>query len=288
MVTGLPEDLLGIVSHVVGEIAAVTDRSWARPESAVWQITGRSGDSWFVKRHHSRRFHHREVTAYRRWTGALGSSRVPALAAANDSALAIIISGLPGQPAQGLAFSLDEEREVHYQAGGLLRRFHQAAQPADDPGSIERAVARVEEHLHRAQGLLSTSQIQLVRRAADRLQHAARGVPAVPTHGDVQPRNWIWDQAGRQLAFIDFERAELAPAVRDLVRLEYGPWDRRPDLREAFLDGYGRTLGDNDRELLECLAALDALSGIQWGPANNDPDVTSRGWRTLERLSLHT
>jgi hypothetical protein len=41
---------------------------------------------------------------------------------------------------------------------------------------------------------------------------------------------------------IDFERAELATAVRDLVRLEYGPWDQRPDLRDSFVGGYGRNL----------------------------------------------
>ena len=34
-----------------------------------------------------------------------------------------------------------------------------------------------------------------------------------------------------------FERAEVAPAVRDLVRLEFGPWDGRTDLRASFLAG---------------------------------------------------
>jgi Ser/Thr protein kinase RdoA (MazF antagonist) len=134
--------------------------------------------------------------------------------------------------------------------------------------------------------MISSPQIQLVHRAADHLHRHARGLPAVPTHGDAQPRNWIWDPATRQLAFIDFERAEPAPAVRDLVRLEYGPWDRRPDLREAFMSGYGRVLHEAEEEALKCFAALDALSGIQWGTANNDPEVTTRAWRTFERLSL--
>jgi hypothetical protein len=73
--------------------------------------------------------------------------------------------------------------------------------------------------------------------------------------------------------------------MRDLVRLEYGPWDRRPDLRRAFLSGYGRELSAGELETLGCLAALDALSGFQWGIASNDEEVTRRGWRALERLS---
>ena len=285
-VTGLPPDLARIASQAIGKITAVTDRSWARPDSAVWQVTSGSGSSWFVKRHQSPLFHHREVTAYRHWTGALGPSRAPALAAADEQALAIIITSMPGQPVNGMALSAADEREAHHQAGVLLRRFHQAAPPAGNPASTDRATARVEEHLRRAGEMLSSPQIHLVRRAADHLQRGARSLPAVPTHGDAQPRNWIWDHATRQLAFIDYERAEPAPAVRDLVRLEYGPWDHRPDLREAFLDGYGRVLCDTETEALRCLAALDALSGIQWGTANNDPEVTNRAWRTFERLSL--
>ena len=84
---------------------------------------------------------------------------------------------------------------------------------------------------------------------------------------------------------IDFERAEPGPAVRDLVRLEYGPWDQRPDLRASFLGGYGRALTPAEEEALPRLAALDALSGLQWGTLNGDREVTSRARRTFARLA---
>jgi Ser/Thr protein kinase RdoA (MazF antagonist) len=84
---------------------------------------------------------------------------------------------------------------------------------------------------------------------------------------------------------IDFERAEPGPAIGDLVRLETGPWDQRPDLREAFLGGYGRTLTCAEERALPRLAALDALSGLVWGTANGDHDVISRARRTFERLA---
>jgi hypothetical protein len=39
-----------------------------------------------------------------------------------------------------------------------------------------------------------------------------------------------------------------------------------------------------ERQALRCLAALDALSGLQWGTANADGEVTGRARRTLEIL----
>ena len=86
------------------------------------------------------------------------------------------------------------------------------------------------------------------------------------------------------MALIDFERAEPGLAVRDFVRLEYGAWDGRPLLRDAFLDGYGRALTADEESALRDLAALDAVSAIQWGSANNDTDIMTRGYRTLARL----
>jgi Ser/Thr protein kinase RdoA (MazF antagonist) len=151
--------------------------------------------------------------------------------------------------------------------------------------SADRAVARVEEHLKRSSGLLEPAQVRLIRYHAAQLEQIASLIPAVPTHGDAQARNFLWNAPNQQLALIDFERAEVAPAVRDLVRLEFGPLDGRPDLRASFLAGYGRTLTDSEETALRGFAAADALSGLQWGTANNDKEVTARGYRTLDRLS---
>jgi thiamine kinase-like enzyme len=224
------------------------------------------------------------VSAYRHWTAALGPDRAPNLAAADSQMLAIVVSGLPGQIALDLCLAADEEREMHRQAGELLRRLHNAASPVLPGTGLGRAVQRVDEHLSRARALLTSSEIVLVRRSAAELSSFTRELPAVPTHGDAQLRNWLWNRAARQLAMIDFERAETGPAVRDLVRLEYGAWDQRPDLRAAFLDGYGRTLTHAEEQALPRLAALDALSGLQWGTANGDREVTGRARRTFARL----
>lgn len=125
---------------MTGEIAEVADRSWQRAGSAVWEIADAAGGCWFVKRHSSGRFHQREVAACRHWTAALGPGRAPDLAAADSQMLAIVISGLPGQIAVNLRLAGDDEREMHRQAGELLRR--RAACPRAGTASCPRAWRR--------------------------------------------------------------------------------------------------------------------------------------------------
>jgi len=206
------------------------------------------------------------------------------LAAADRQILAVIVSGLPGQVVRDIRLAAGDEREVHRQGGLLLRRFHHAAPPVRGGFDADAVIGRVDEHSCHTAGLLAPREAALIRSCAVGLAPFVPELSAVPAHGDMQPRNWLWDPAARRLALIDFERAEPAPAVCDLVRLEYGPWDQRPDLREAFMGGYGRTLTSTETRAMLCFAALDALSGLLWGTSNHDHEVTSRARTTLDRL----
>lgn len=282
--TRLPEQLTALARRAAGPITTVIDRSWPRDSSAVWEVTGASNRRWFVKQHSSLRFHDREVAALRNWAPALGPGSAPVLAGADRDLRAMVVTALPGQVVAGMQLTGAEEREIYRQAGVLLRRLHEATRPKTGDNGVDRVTARVEEHLRQAAGLLTSREIALVRFAAAELTDLPP-LPAVPAHGDVQPRNFLWDRNAQQLALIDFERAEPAPAIRDLVRLEFGPWDRRPDLRDAFARGYGRELSKTEQQALRCLAALDALSGLLWSAANDDGEVTGRARRTLDRLS---
>ena len=167
----------------------------------------------------------------------------------------------------------------------LLRRLHDASPGTGLIRDATDTAARAGDQLRRSGALICAAQAQLIRAHAARLGQIAPLLPAAPTHGDAQPRNFLWDPSARRLALIDFERAETGPAVGDLVRLEYGPWDGRPGLRASFLAGYGRSLTAAEEAALPGLAALDALSGLLWGTAASDQDVVARARRTLARLS---
>ena len=280
---GLPGPFAALARQVAGEITEVTDCSWPRDSSAVWRIASVSGGCWYLKRHSSDRFHTREVAALQDWAQVLGPERAPELAAADPELLIMVITAVPGQPVLELQLSAREEREVHRQAGLLLGRLHESTQAPGARADVSRLTSRVDAHLDQAGGLLTPAHRTLARDCASRLAWLSPHIPAVASHGDFQPRNWLWDPAGSQLGVIDWERAEPAAAIRDLVRLEYGPWDHRPDLCEHFFAGYGRTLTPQEREMLACYAVLDALSGLRWGMANGDDEVLKRAWRTFER-----
>lgn len=279
----LPAPLADMARRAVGTITSVTDRSWPRDTSAVWEIAA-SSRRYFIKRHPSARFHDREVTAYRQVVPSLGQDRAPELITADHRVMAILITGLPGQVLRDLSLPPTTETVVYRQAGKVLRRIHDVPVAVDGVQGIERAAGKCEEYLRRADGLLTSRQVALVRACAADLSVLGPRVSVTATHGDFQPRNFLWHQQAGRLAVIDFERAEPGPAVRDLVRLEYGNWDGRPDLREAFLDGYGRNLTGEEAEALRCLAALDALSGLQWGTAHGDDEVVHRARTTFARL----
>ena len=100
----------------------------------------------------------------------------------------------------------------------------------------------------------------------------------------MQPKNFLWDPRSPPVALIDFELAEPGLAVRDLVRLQYGVWNRRPILREAFLNGYGSALIADEQSALRDLAHPTRPSAIWWASANNDADMMTRGYRTLAQL----
>ena len=64
-------------------------------------------------------------------------------------------------------------------------------------------------------------------------------VEVVLCHGDYQPKNLIFDEAGQLQALIDWELAAFAPRLADLAHLlRYAPSDA---LEDSLTQGYGAT-----------------------------------------------
>ncbi|MFF9854128.1 phosphotransferase [Streptomyces litmocidini] len=266
--------------RAVGRITAWTDVSWARTASRVWRAQNASGGVWFVKIHQNARFHGREVAALREWVPGLGSAG-PRLVAADATLRAIVLTAVEGRPLHGMVLPSDEERQVFRAIGELAARIHASPLPAAAPGTAPVVPhAKVERHLEGARPHLRPGDEEYVRSVVD---SAVRLPPvdAVVTHGDLQLRNLLRADDGTLRVF-DFERSETQSAVRDLVRL-LDHFEGRKDLYEAFFDGYGRPLTEDERARLLVETALDAVSGIAFGSKTGDPELVERGRRTLLR-----
>ncbi|WP_433177330.1 phosphotransferase [Actinoallomurus sp. CA-150999] len=264
--------------RAVGRIADWSDVSWAREGSHVWRAQGVAGGVWFVKIHQNDRFHDREVGAYRSWVPTLGAA-APRLVAADPALRAIVITAVPGRSLHGVVHAPDEQRRIFHGIGALAAAIHRSAPARPTPGKPV-LLGKLERHLDGARAHLALGDEEFIRATAKRLTHLP-DLDLMPTHGDFQLRNLLWD--GGTLYVIDFERSEEGPAVRDFVRLS-DAWAGRPDLYDATMAGYGRPLTSAEKERLVVDSVLDAVSGIQYGTAHGDLELVERGRRILARL----
>ncbi|MFF2144635.1 phosphotransferase [Kitasatospora sp. NPDC058190] len=266
--------------QAVGRVSAWTDASWARAGSRVWHARDAEDGEWFVKVHQGDRFHGREVTAYRTWVPALGPA-APRLVATDPTLRVVVITAVPGRSLHGAVHPPEEQRRIFHRIGALAAAIHHSA-PARPGDGAPTALGKLERHLVGARDHLVPGDEDYIRAMAKRAEQLP-ALDLVPTHGDFQLRNLRWDQATGSLHVIDFERAEPGPAVRDFVRLS-DAWADRPDLYEAVMAGYGRQPSAAEEEHLAVHRVLDAVSGIQYGAANGDPELVERGHRTLAQL----
>ncbi|MFD1661740.1 phosphotransferase [Streptomyces caeni] len=203
--------------QAVGRIADWTDDSWARENSRVWQATGRSGGTWYVKIHQSDRFHGREVTAYRSWTHALGW-HAPRLVAADASLRAVVVTALPGRSLHGAVLDQAAEVRVHRGLGELAAAFHHSAPPrTPPPADRTSSTGKLGRHLSVARPYLNHGDEELLRVLAER-RAALPPIVEVPTLGDLQLRNVLLADDDT-LGLFDFERVVSAGPVSRAARV---------------------------------------------------------------------
>lgn len=271
------DEVLAAARQLVGPCEVVADLSWKDLGlSVVLEVRTEDGRSLIAKSHHDDYRNQFEVAAYERWVPAI-ADRAPVLVA-HDGGKTLVVTKLDaGPPAAELAPSVYED------AGRVLRRFHDAGAPVVDPGWAEQRLANLRSWIERMpEGLLAADDVAFVEREAAVLLDVP--VPAiVPCHSDYQPRNWRVDDEGRVFVF-DFEKARHDWWTHDIQRMWWREWLDRPDLRDAFLDGYGRVLGETDLAGLRANSARGHLVQIAWATEHGDVVFAAEGRAALARL----
>jgi Ser/Thr protein kinase RdoA (MazF antagonist) len=249
-------------NQVLGSCELVVDCSWRHHGSVVLRLRDASGAEWFLKRHRDRERYDAELRAYRTFVAEL-RDRAPRLHAFDEPLQIMILSAVPGQPASwpaprggGPGTERTEERAIQRAAGEILRRLHDAQPAIPWPDFAADKIKQFDCLRPAVAALLTRRQLDAARTEIARLINLP--APAqVPCHHDYTPRNWIVHRGG--VCVIDFEWSGPDAWVADLARLHLGIWPTRPDLREAFLQGYGRHLGDADRAALHGCAVLTGV-----------------------------
>jgi hypothetical protein len=280
---GPADDLLRTCERFLGQVTMNLDMSWRLGDNQVVELCDRHGRYWIAKAVRHQESYERELHALRRWAPALGDG-APALLAADDERQLLIMASRPGRLAEET--NAETDPDVHEQAGRLTRRLHDAEPPLLDAGIAASKATRLESWISRGLHLLSEEDIAFSREQVRPLATIGP-LPTVPCHLDNQPRNWLVDDQGT-VSLIDFEMCKQDLWVSDMRRLYVQQWVGRPDLRDAFYAGYGRTPTAADLAVLRCYLAYSALSTIVWASEHGDRGFEEQGRRTLAELRAGT
>lgn len=245
---------------------------------AAYELRFQDGRSAYLKAHHERAKHLRELQAYQRWAPAL-VGRTPRLLAVHEGPNALLLEAVAHYPST-------TEAELHRQAGAWLRQWHALPARDEDPMPLSEAYERrLQGWSRRAAGVLEPKLITQVADGFAEILPELSVFRRVPCHRDFDPRNWLPGPDGGIVVF-DFEHAQGDLWLQDLTRLASDIWAPRPDLEAAFWLGYGRALNQNETRILRSLVAFEAGSTLYWGLAHQDEAFIRKGQRWVQQLGL--
>ncbi|MDT7788155.1 MAG: hypothetical protein QOF58_6574 [Pseudonocardiales bacterium] len=288
MTLDVPANLRHWLARHLPGLDAATDVSWPRNSSQVWRVASGTTEA-YVKLEPTEVAYTREIRAYRH-AARFTPREIPRLIDAHRRLRAVLTSPVPGRVVRGLTLPAHTEVQVHEYAGQLLRQWHSLPEPITDQArdAITASVAEQANEaalcLELAAEHLTDTQRALVHRVSLELPVLAENLPVVYRHGDFSPRNWLWDNEHGTVGLIDFEEADHGVAVEDLVWLYGALWPTRPDLKSAFLSGYGRELSAAEQLSLPLFTARLAVSYLTTGITKQDSVLIDRGRTALHHL----
>lgn len=295
------KEALGWCTSVLGSVTVMSDHSkdHGGHESSTRRLHAPVGYC-YLKVHQSRSHWNNEVHAYERWAGAFGDCAPKLLAVRDEEPLALIVSELPGRIVENAQLSRSQERAVWRAAGAALVALHDLGagerfgpclrDGAYGAGASENAreyVSRrfngqIERAIHGQ--YINDDELAIIHTAFD-LIPAFEGERPVPCHRDYCTANWLVSNQGDWTGVIDFEFAHWDVRVADFSRYPDWSWIERPDLSDAFFDGYGRSLAHAEEQQLLVAHAEYALSAIIWGRDNSFYGFEKEGRESLAHLA---
>jgi aminoglycoside phosphotransferase len=288
-------------TSVMGPVEVMSDHSKVHGghESATCRFRTSIGFC-YLKVHQTLSHWHSEVHAYERWARAFGHFAPTLLAVRDETPLALVISELPGDIVEGIPLSLVQERAVWRAAGAALVVLHElgpgecfgpclrdgtyAEAPAWNAGKyLVRQLKSQVEHAVRGE-YINDDELAILHAVFD-LIPAFEGEHPVPCHRDYCAANWLVDKQGAWAGVIDFEFARWDVRVADFSRDPNWSWIHRPDLVDAFFEGYGRSLTSIEEQQLLVARAEYALGAILWGHDHMFYGFEQEGHEALAHLA---
>lgn len=294
------EELPAWCASVLGPVEVVSDQSRAHPGDRASTCRLRTpGGDYYVKLHRDLAHWNQEAHGYEQWASSFGEFAPRLIAMRDEAPLAVLVSALPGTILEEVQLEASQEQAVWRAAGQALVALHELAEgayfgpcrrdgsPATTPIYEAREYVSTEldswvERGSRA-GCLSDNELAIVRTARG-LIPAFAGERPTPCHRDYCPANWVVTGAGVWAGVIDFEFAYWDVRVADFTRYPSWEWVNRPDLVEAFFEGYRRSFTAEEEQQYLVAQVQYALGALVWGRESDYHGFAAEGQRALNYL----
>ncbi len=293
-------EVLAWCASVLGPLEVMSDASREHPgqRAAAHRLHTSSGGC-YVKIHRDRSHWENEVHAYEQWAPAFGDFAPRLLAVRAAEPLALVISELPGRVLEEVQLTPSQGCAVWRSAGQALAALHNlavgeyfgfcrrdgacAGTPVGDARQFVSGLIEEQVHIGLQGGYLSQDELALVRAALELLPAFAGERPA-PCHRDYCPANWLVSPTGAWTGVIDFEFAGWDVRASDFSRYPNWDWIDRPDLAEAFFEGYGRLFTPREEQQRLLAHTLYALVAVVWGMENSYFGFAADGRQAFKHL----
>ncbi|MEV4873892.1 aminoglycoside phosphotransferase family protein [Streptomyces syringium] len=251
------------IARLAGPATVIADHSWPGTSTTVLRLRTPGGSQLILKTNTNEVSFHRELHALTHWAPAL-HPHAPRLLDADEEQRHLLMTAVAGQPVNTLSLPPDEARQVHRQAGRLMRALHEAAPPTVLTDFGRQRAAYIRPQLADGATPLTATESTLAFDALALLEELGPQT-AVPSHLDFTSRNLLWQSglpASRtpRLGVIDFETSRYEAAGRDFLRITQRTLRINHDLRQAFFSGYGRNPTPQERYLMHICGVADAAA----------------------------
>lgn len=248
----------------------------------VWAGHLSDGTPAFLKKFVESRSWNQEQQALLNWLPRCPSAlaNLPRLLDQDPGDRTLLISAVAGVSIEKAPLAAGQLEQVMQQAGKWLSALHQLdPQDTDDLSLSDSLPLRLESWIENHGNSLSENEIQKARKLVGD-GSLFKSTTRACCHNDYQPRNWLWD--GDRIGIIDFEHAHPNHPAFDWVRLETGIWQKAPELRERFIEGYGEETDWSDGAVLDAICAIYAVGCIVWGSRHQEAAIVANGRRILD------
>ena len=260
----------------LGPIHRVTECPGEHGNSQVFRVELKTGRTIFVKRLSARAFQ-QELAFYRSFAPRL--QNVPRLLEAHEKKCELILTELSGTTVT----NHPNQEQVYRQAGSFLGRLHSLEFQDPDEMPLRAALLKRLELFNLEAGrLLETAYLTDITAQISCLISDVH-LQRVPCHRDFMEYNWLLKNDGT-VCFFDFEHARPDYWLLDLCKMNALVWLEKPNLKDAFFEGYGYEPQGWEETLLGLWSVLWSVGTLQWAASHQDRRYERLGRRAANLL----